>query len=138
VEVIDRITSAPSKASGMFDEFSYGYLGFALGPDGHTIYYLTGGPLYVEGKRVAGKASTAKGESKGREDLHLVTFDIPARKYMDHGPIFLQNGQRPTYVNSIAVGQDGSVYALTRVEESEHARTDLMRIRPVTGRGVAQ
>jgi hypothetical protein len=28
----------------MFDEFSYGYLGFTLGPDEQTIYYLTGGP----------------------------------------------------------------------------------------------
>jgi hypothetical protein len=121
----------------MFDQFSYGYLGFALGPDGRTIYYLTGGPVYKEGKRVAGKASTAKGESKGQEDLHLVTYDIPAHKYIDHGPIFLQNGQRPTYVNSIAVGQDGSVYCLTRVAEDEHARTDLMRIRPVIATGAA-
>ncbi len=32
----------PSRRSGMYDEFSYGYLGFTLGPDGHTLYYLTG------------------------------------------------------------------------------------------------
>ena len=31
VEVLDRITSEPSRRSGMFDEFSYGYLGFTLG-----------------------------------------------------------------------------------------------------------
>ena len=30
VEVLDRITSAPSRRSGMFDQFSYGYLGFTL------------------------------------------------------------------------------------------------------------
>jgi hypothetical protein len=133
VEVIDRITSEPSKAAGMFDQFSYGYLGFALGPDGRTIYYLTGGPIYEAGKRVAGKTSTAKGESKGREDLHLITYDIPVHHYTDHGAIALPNGQPPTYVNSIAVGKDGSVYALTRVSEDEHARTDLMRILPVLG-----
>ena len=133
VEVIDRITSEPSKAAGMFDQFSYGYLGFALGPDGRTIFYLTGGPIYEAGKRVAGKASTAKGESKGREDLHLITYDIPVHHYIDHGAIALPNGQPPTYVNSIAVGKDGSVYALTRVSEDEHARTDLMRILPVLG-----
>jgi len=128
VEVIERLTSLPSKTSGMFDQFSYGYLGFTLGPDGHTIYYLTGGPVYEGGKRVAGKAGTAKGESKGKENLHLVTYDIPAHKYTDHGPIFLENGQRPTYVNSAAVGSDGSVYFLSRVAEDEHARTDLVRI----------
>jgi hypothetical protein len=137
-EVIDRITSEPSKKAGMFDQFSYGYLGFALGPDAKTIYYLTGGPIYEEGKRVAGKASTAKGESKGREDLHLITYDIPARKYQDHGPIYLPNGNPPTYVNSIAIGKDGSVYALTRVAEDEHARTDLMRIRLVIASGGSQ
>ena len=63
VEVMDRITSLPSKRSGMFDQFSYGYLGFALGPDGRTIYYLTGGPIYENGRRVAGKNSTAMGEA---------------------------------------------------------------------------
>ncbi len=104
VEVLDRITSRASKQSGMFDQFSYGYLGFALGPDERTIYYLTGGPIYVDGKRVRGKDSTAKGESKGQEDLHLVTYDIPTGRYTDHGAIFFKNGDRPSYVNSIAVG----------------------------------
>jgi hypothetical protein len=131
VEVLDRITSEDSKRSGMFDQFSYGYLGFALGPDNRTIYYLTGGPVYENGRRVRGKDSTAKGEAKGREDLHLITWDIPLRKYTDHGPIFFDNTQRPSYVNSIAIGKDGAVYALARVSEDEHARTDLVRIGPV-------
>jgi hypothetical protein len=131
VEVLGRITSEYSQRSGMFDQFSYGYLGFAFGPDGRTIYYLTGGPVYESGRRVRGKDSTAKGESKGRENLHLITWDIQTRKYTDHGPIFFVDGQRPTYVNSIAVGKDGSVYALSRVSEAEHARTDLTRIPPV-------
>lgn len=132
VEVLDRITSKDSKRTGMFDQFSYGYLGFALGPDNKTIYYLTGGPVFdAQGRRVRGKDSTAKGESKGRENLHLITWDIDASKYTDHGPIFFDNGQRPNYVNSIAVGKDGSVYALTRISEDDHARTDLMRIAPV-------
>ncbi|MCW5977740.1 MAG: hypothetical protein KIT09_06665 [Bryobacteraceae bacterium] len=128
VEVLERLTSLPSKRSGMFDQFSYGYLGFALGPDGHTLHYLTGGPVYREGRRVSGKSSTAKGESKGEENLHLVTYDIPAARYTDHGPIFFEGGGKPTYVNSIAVGKDGAVYALSRVSEGEHARTDLISI----------
>jgi hypothetical protein len=32
VEVLDRITSEPFTAQRMFDQFSYGYLGFTLGP----------------------------------------------------------------------------------------------------------
>ena len=113
VDVLQRLTSLPSQRSGMFDQFSYGYLGFTLGPDGRTLYYLTGGPIYVHGRRLAGKDSTGKGEAKGLEDLHLVTYDIPTARYMDHGAIFMKDGQRPLYVNSIAVGKDGiGLYAL--------------------------
>jgi hypothetical protein len=125
IEVLERLTSKPSQRSGMFDQFSYGYLGFALGPDNRTIHYLTGGPIYVEGKRVRGKESTAMGEAKGLENLHLVTYDISASKYTDNGPIFFANGSRPLYVNSIAVGLDGAVYFLSRVTEGGKTRTDL-------------
>jgi len=128
VDVLERLTSEPSKLSGMFDQFSYGYLGFSLGPDGHTLYYLTGGPIYVKGKRLKGKESTAMGEAKGLENLHLVTYDIPKAKHTDHGPIFFANGQRPLYVNSIAVGKDGSVYFLSRITEGGKTRTDLVRV----------
>jgi hypothetical protein len=129
VQIVDRITSLPSKRSGMFDQFSYGYLGFNLGPDGKTLYYLTGGPIYVAGKRVAGKSKTAMGESKGIENLHLITYDIPARKYTDRGPIFYEDGRRPYYVNSIAVGKDGTVYSLARVNDAKPPKTDLISIR---------
>jgi hypothetical protein len=128
LEVLERLTSIPSKLSGMYDQFSYGYLGFTLGPDGHTIHYLTGGPVYTEGRRIEGKKSTAKGESKGVEDLHLVTYDIVDGRYTDHGAIFLENGQRPAYVNSIAVGKDGAVYTLSRVENQGKTRADLVSI----------
>jgi hypothetical protein len=113
----------------MFDQFSYGYLGFVLGPDGHTIHYLTGGPIYESGRRVEGIKSTAKGESKGRENLHLITWHIPSGKYVDNGAIFLENGQPASHVNSIAVGKDGSVYALSRVDAASATRTDLIRVR---------
>ena len=129
VEVLDRITSLPSQRSGMFDQFSYGYLGFTLGPDGETIHYLTGGPVYQDGKRVKGKDSTAMGESKGVENLHLITYDIPRRRYRDQGPIFLENGDRPAYVNSIAVGKDGTVYTLCRVKRNGKTLTDLISIK---------
>ncbi len=128
IELIDRITSEPSKRSGMFDQFSYGYLGFALGPDGETLYYLTGGPIYVNGKRVSGKGTTAMGEAKGLENLHLITYNIPARHYVDQGPVFYENGERPLYVNSIAVGKDGAVYTLARITANGKTRSDLVRL----------
>jgi len=132
VEVLDRITSEPSRRSGMFDQFSYGYLGFTLGPDGRTLYYLTGGPVYKDGRRVAGKSSTAKGEAKGTEDLHLVTYDIPDRRYTDHGAVFYEDGGRPSYVNSIAVGRDGTVYTIARIPKGDGYRVDLVSLRPAS------
>ena len=126
MEVLERLTSVPSKLTGMGDQFSYGYLGFKLGPDGRTIYYLTGGPIYIDGKRVLGATSTAKGEAKGLEDLHLITYDIPTGKYQDNGAVFYPDGQRPLYVNSIAIGDDGTVYTLARITENGKTRTDLI------------
>jgi hypothetical protein len=129
LEVLERLTSLPSKRSGMFDQFSYGYLGFGLGPDGRTIHYLTGGPIYEKGRRLKGKDSTAMGEAKGLEDLHLITWDIPTGSYRDHGAIFYENGDRPLYVNSLAVGKDGSVYFLARISSGGKTRTDLVEVR---------
>lgn len=129
VEIVDRITSLPSKKSGFFDQFSYGYLGFALGPDRKTIYYLTGGPIYENGKRVEGEKSIAKGAAKGLENLHLITYEIPTNTYQDHGAIFYENGERPLYVNSIALDTLGNVYTLARMNRKGKIDTDLIKIK---------
>ncbi len=129
IEVLDRITSDVSKRSGMFDQFSYGYLGFALGPDGDMIHYLTGGPIYENGRRLKGKDRIAMGAAKGLEDLHLVTYHIPTGRCRDQGAIFYPDGSRPLYVNSIAVGRDGSVYSLARVPDASRVRADLFYVK---------
>jgi hypothetical protein len=64
----------------------------------------------------------------GREDLHLITYDIPSSAYTDHGAIFLPDGQRPADVNSIAVAKDDVVYSLAQFNEKGHPRVDLIRI----------
>ena len=124
VEVLDRLTSAPSQRSGMFDQFSYGYLGFSLGPEG-TLHYLTGGPIYVEG-RLKGK-QTAMGEAKG---LEICTRHLRHEKlqYTDNGAVLYENGDRPLYVNAITVGKDGMVYTLPRITENGKTRSDLVAI----------
>ena len=91
----------------MFDQFTYGYLGFTLGPDHRTIYYLTGAPMYENEVRVVGKSSSAKGEAKGKEHLH---------------------GDSPLYVNSITVGLDGRIYFMGRITEKGQTRSDLISI----------
>lgn len=128
IEIVDRISSLPSQRSGMFDQFSYGYLGFQPGPDGETIHYLTGGPIYIDGKRVKGADQIAKGAAKGLENLHLITYHIPTRNYTDHGPVFYADGNRPTYVNSIAVGANGDVYTLARFDHNGKEIQDLVKI----------
>lgn len=127
IEIVDRITSVPSKKSGMYDQFSYGYLGFTLS-DG-ILYYLTGGPAYdCDGKRIKGKEHIAKGGAKGIENLHLITYNISTQRYMDHGPIFYADGNRPTYVNSITIGHYGNIYTLARFQHHEKVIQDLVKI----------
>ena len=127
VELVERITSEPSKKSGMFDQFSYGYLGFMLGKN-DTIYYLTGGPIYIDGKRLTGLDRIAMGAARGLENLHLITYNIPKREYKDHGTIFYADGERPTYVNSIAQDKAGNIYTLARFKQNGKVIEDLVKI----------
>jgi hypothetical protein len=128
LEIVNRIASSLSQRSGMYDQFSYGYLGFVLGPDGETIYYLTGGPVYEGGKRVAGASQIAKGAAKGIENLHVVTYHLPTGTYKDHGAVFYPDGGRPTYVNSITIGADGNIYTLARFSHQGNEIQDLVKI----------
>src|SRR3546814_19830398 len=73
IELVERITSSPSRRSGMFDQFSYGYLGYQLGTDGQPICYLTGDRVVIKGKRVLGEEELAKGTTNGLENIKLVT-----------------------------------------------------------------
>ena len=76
LSLLDRVTSAPSKRCGMSDQFTHGTLGFAV--QGTTVHCLTGAPIVgTDGKRVLSELPTsAKGESRGLENLHLVTCVI--------------------------------------------------------------
>ncbi len=129
IHLVERLTSLPSRSSGMFDQFSYGYLGFTLGPDLETIYYLTGGPIYENGQRVKGLDKIAKGGAKGLENLHLVTYHLPSATYRDCGAIFYEDGSRPTYVNSIAIAANARVYCLARMPYQDRIIQDLIEVK---------
>ncbi len=62
------------------------------------------------------------------EYLHLVTYNIPKREYRDLGPIFFEDGTFPTYVNSIALGNNNDIYTLGRFEHDGKIIEDLVRI----------
>jgi hypothetical protein len=77
---------------------------------------------------VTGKGKTAMGEAKGLEDLHLITYDTRRGTYKDNGAVFFGDGARPTYVNLIAIGKDGTVYTLGRVKRGDKVVGDLIKI----------
>lgn len=127
LDLIERITSLPSKRCGMYDQFCFGYLGFDLAPDQETLYYLTGGPLFVNGKRLEGNREITIG-ARGLENVHLVTYNIKTSQYRDHGPVLYEYGGIPTYVNSLAVGADGMLYTLARQSHGNKVVSDLVKI----------
>ncbi len=130
LEIVERITSEPSKRSGMFDAHYYGYLGFDLGPDNETIYYLTGGPIYVDGVRLTRNNNEELGyHRKVEENLHLITYHIPTGEYRDHGPVYHQNGSVIIAAQAIAIApEDGSIYTLGRFDRNNDMEMDLVRI----------
>ena len=106
LDIVDRVAAEKSRRGGFYDSFGYGYLGLTMGPDGHTLYYLTGTP-------------------KG-EEIRFITYDTLTGKYTDHGALALDDGTRPTWAQAIAVGRDKRVYTVSKVMENGRQRTDLL------------
>lgn len=106
IEVMDRLAPEPLRKSGMFDRFRYGYMGFQLGPD-NTLYYLTGA---------------------GDHGMHLITYDLADKKLTDHGPVICEDGSRPVFANTIAIGGNGNVYTLARFRENGAEEMNLLEI----------
>jgi hypothetical protein len=123
VDVLERLTSVPSKRTGMFDKFAYGYLGLVLGADGHTLYYLTGSPLSADAKG----ATAGKTEEEGAD---LITYDISTAQYADHGQIMLDNGEPASAPQSLAVAPDGTVYTLCYVARNGKKGIELVSFHP--------
>lgn len=127
VDVLDRLTSLPSKNSGMYDKFNYGYLGLVLGTDGNTLYYLTGSPL-PDGVRKNGISKAAA--SNGAEGCHLITYDVTTGKYTDHGLIVLSNNEPATAAQSLAVAPDGTAYTMVYVTRGGKRNIELISFKP--------
>lgn len=106
IKVVDRIASEKSRTGGVYDSFSYGYLGLTLGPDGQTLYYLTGTP--------AG------------EEIRFISYHLPTGRYRDHGALVLEDGQRPNWAQAIAVGRDKRIYTVSKVLRNGRQKVDLI------------
>lgn len=127
VDVVTRLVSDTTSKSGMYDAFAYGYLGFALGADGHTIDYLTGAPLTATGGARATSSPADKAAAGSQdEDIHFVTYDITSERRVDHGLLQLDDGARPFFAQSIAIGSK-NIYTIAKVRNKEgHVRVDLL------------
>jgi len=123
VEVLKRLTSEPAKKAGMFDPTEYGYLGLALGADGHTLYYLTGALL-------SGNKGGVKAQPDQEEGTHLITYDVSNGKYVDHGQILLNDGQSIRPPQSLVIGLDGTLYTLPYVVRGGKEGIDLISFHP--------
>lgn len=128
IELVERLTSLPSKKHGVYDQFSYGYLGFSHEPKSNTIYYLTGGPIVEDGGILKKSESIPRGGAKGPENLHLITYNLSTSQYTDHGAIFYEDGSRPSFVNSLAIGSDHHLYTLARMDHQGKIIADLVQL----------
>lgn len=118
LKLVHRVASQPTNSSGQYDCAHHGYLSFKLGPDGETIYYLTGAHI--------DDAST----SAGIENMHLVTYNIVSGEYIDRGPVVLDTGESPNGVNSIAIGDDETIYSFSKFTSPAGKRFDLFCFKP--------
>jgi hypothetical protein len=116
VEVLERLTSEPSRRAGMNDKYSYGYLGLVLNRQKNTLYYLTGSPL--------------PSGSKEDQGTHLITFDIAARTYQDHGQIMLDNGEPASGEQALVVdSRSNTIYTLSNINRHGGQKMDLISFR---------
>jgi hypothetical protein len=117
IEVLERLTSEPSKLAGMAEKSGYGYLGLALDARNDRLYYLTGSP--------------PSPGSKKEEGSHLITYDISNKTYHDHGQIMLDTGEPAGNEQALAVAEDGTVYTLTQMNRNGGEEMDLISIPPL-------
>ncbi len=101
IEAIDRIAIAPIRKSG---EIMRASLAFELSPDGRTVYYVNGASPGFEGN-----------QRTEPDALHLVAFDLIARRYTDYGAIRLEDGRAPDYCQGLEIGRDGTLYLVCNI-----------------------
>ena len=124
VEVLTRLTSLAAKRSGMLNGFSYGYLGFVLGPDGHTLYYQTNTPLSNSQK------AKSSGKHRSRQGDELITYNTATGVYRDLGEIKLANGYAVSPGEDLAMGLHGTLYTVARFVQNGQSRIDLISFKP--------
>jgi hypothetical protein len=99
IEVYDRIAAGPFRRSGRTGGAS---LAFELNPAGDAVYYVTG-------------VQATLPDGSRRRELHLVTYGIPSRTYIDHGTIVLDDGRYPNGCSGLDVGRDGNLYLVCNI-----------------------
>jgi hypothetical protein len=60
----------------------------------------------------------------------LITYDVAAGKYTDHGLIVLENGEPATAAQGLAVAPDGSAYTMVYVTRDGKRTIELISFKP--------
>jgi hypothetical protein len=122
IEIIDRIAAGPNRKSGNRGSAN---LAFELSPDGKRVYYIT-------------SARSEKPDAGRRSEMRLVSYDLALRQYIDHGPIILDDGRRPSSCSGLDVGRDGNLYLVCIIPlsdlSSDHAKKIVAAHFPVMGK----
>ncbi|MHC4556245.1 MAG: hypothetical protein ACYTFW_03035 [Planctomycetota bacterium] len=86
-------------------------MGFIIGPDKKTLFYLAHAPcIKIEGRPDI------------QSSLNLITYDIKKGRYKDHGPILSTDNRRVFFGESIAIGSDDHIYSVVWVEVIDPGR----------------
>jgi hypothetical protein len=116
-ELMDRICAGPAKKAG---RTPYCTLAFEFSEDEETIYYIAMNeiipPDIDENEVNAGIKRWYSDELAVTEELHLITYYIPLRRYTDHGIIELKDGRRPRYCQGLEVGKDSNLYIVCWID----------------------
>ena len=136
IEVIERIAMGPNRKSGTL---SRGSLAFHISDDGNTVYYINHcqpygklGTSQIGDDLYEGNSQSTVSTIYDMDELHLVTYNLDYRSYIDHGAIILQDGRRPNDCQSLEIGRDGNLYLVGRVplfEDTTEKRSSIEKIR---------
>ena len=111
IELLDRLSTDDALKNGKLAGFGCS-LGMMMGNDGKTIYRFS----VNSDKRIDvffycnGVLDVYKNHHYC--DFHLTSYNIETRQRQDHGKIRFSDNVVPQMINSMAIGKDGTFYAL--------------------------
>ena len=111
---VDIVASVAAPSTQRAGATGYGFsLGLAFGPDQRTLYHIS----HAHPSEVDAHGMKPEELNEWRlRNHHVISYDIVSGDYADLGKIVFDNGEEPIHINSLAIGKDGTFYALAQRE----------------------